>query len=195
MMNARDRRARRTRTNLEEGLLCLMEQKSINSITVRELTEFVDINRSTFYLHYNDIYDMVSQMENALINQFYNEIEKDREGLERTTQEDVYLFMEKAVELLRKNRREILILCGENGDHTFIERLTEVTYKQAHSWLQSILGQNANPMRVELAVSFFCSGCVTLLETWLKSDESISTKAVIDLMFTLVLKGRSGFWE
>ena len=139
-LSALDRRTRRTKANLEEGLLQLMETKSINSITVRELTEKVDINRSTFYLHYTDIYDMIDQMEQELIDGFYDELDRNRE--ERTTEEDVYHFMEKAVAKLLENRRRILILCGENGDHTFINKLAEVTYRQAHLWFQRIPAEN-----------------------------------------------------
>ena len=35
-----------------------MKEKSVNQITVKELVEEVDINRSTFYLHFKDIQDL-----------------------------------------------------------------------------------------------------------------------------------------
>ena len=47
-----DRRVRKTKAQLREGLARLMLQKSIKEITVKELVDEVDINRSTFYLHY-----------------------------------------------------------------------------------------------------------------------------------------------
>ena len=50
-----DRRVRRTKTRLTEGLLHLLMQKDIKDISVRELAEYADINRCTFYLHYKDI--------------------------------------------------------------------------------------------------------------------------------------------
>ncbi len=190
-MTVKDRRTRRTRANLEDGLLALMEQKSINNITVRELTECVDVNRSTFYLHYTDIYDMVSKIEDEMINSFYEALDLDKS--ERSTEEDVYHFMENAIVKLQENRRKLLILCGENGDHTFIERLAELTYRQAHVWFKSILGESSDVNQVELAVSFFCSGCVALLDKWLRSENPINPKTVLKLMFQLVLEGANGF--
>lgn len=190
-MTVKDRRTRRTRAHLEEGLLRLMEQKSINNITVRELTECVDVNRSTFYLHYTDIYDMVGRIEDDMIASFYEELDRDKS--ERTTEEDVYHFMEKAICKLQENRRKLLILCGENGDHTFINRLTDVTYKQANVWFKSILGEKSEPEQVELAVAFFCSGCVSLLDKWLKSERPVNSRIVLKLMFQLVLDGANGF--
>ena len=61
-----DRRVRKTRRQLREGLARLLEEKSIRDIKVKELVEEVDINRSTFYLHYSDIYDMLKQLEEEL---------------------------------------------------------------------------------------------------------------------------------
>ena len=48
---------------LRQGLARLMQKKSIKEITVKELVDEVDINRSTFYLHYTDIYQMLEKIE------------------------------------------------------------------------------------------------------------------------------------
>ena len=44
-----DRRVRKTKAQLRAGLARLMQKKSIKEITVKELVEEVDINRSTFF--------------------------------------------------------------------------------------------------------------------------------------------------
>ena len=49
-----DRRIRKTRNAIKNGLAELLLEKSIGDISVRELTEKVDLNRGTFYLHYKD---------------------------------------------------------------------------------------------------------------------------------------------
>ena len=53
--NTTDRRVRKTRGQLRQGLVRLMREKSIQDITVKELCEECDINRGTFYLHYTDV--------------------------------------------------------------------------------------------------------------------------------------------
>ena len=70
-MTGKDRRVRKTKTQLKAGLAGLLKEKGINEITVTELTEQVDINRSTFYLHYRDIYDMMEKIENELIEKVH----------------------------------------------------------------------------------------------------------------------------
>ena len=51
-MEKMDRRVRKTRALLLQGLVKMMENHDIQDISVKELTELVDINRGTFYLHY-----------------------------------------------------------------------------------------------------------------------------------------------
>lgn len=47
---------------MPQSLSRLMQTKPVQNITVREITEHADINRSTFYLHYQDVYDLVTQI-------------------------------------------------------------------------------------------------------------------------------------
>ena len=54
-----DRRVLRTRKMLLEGLTDLLKEKDIKDISVKELADYADINRCTFYLHYKDVYDML----------------------------------------------------------------------------------------------------------------------------------------
>ena len=49
-MEKMDRRVRKTRALLLQGLVKMMENHDIQDISVKELTELVDINRGTFYL-------------------------------------------------------------------------------------------------------------------------------------------------
>ena len=60
--NVTDRRIRRTRALLRQGLIQLMETKDIKDISVKELSDLVDINRGTFYLHYNNIDDVLDEL-------------------------------------------------------------------------------------------------------------------------------------
>ena len=59
MAPKQDRRKERTEKEILNGLIALMQEKSMKNISVRELAERIDINRSTFYLHYTDIYDLI----------------------------------------------------------------------------------------------------------------------------------------
>ena len=68
-MNTDDRRVRKTKKALQDGLAELMLEKELRNITVRELTDRVDIHRATFYAHYKDVYDLYEQLEDAAIDE------------------------------------------------------------------------------------------------------------------------------
>ena len=46
-----DRRVRRTRKLLQEGLLKLLRHKTIGDVTVKEMAEAADVDRATVYVH------------------------------------------------------------------------------------------------------------------------------------------------
>ena len=53
-----DRRAAYSKKMIRESLYELMKTKPLNKITVKEICETADVNRSTFYAYYMDIYDL-----------------------------------------------------------------------------------------------------------------------------------------
>ena len=67
-MEKMDRRVRKTRALLLQGLVKMLETHDIQDISVKELTELVDINRGTFYLHYDDIYDLIMQIKGSAVD-------------------------------------------------------------------------------------------------------------------------------
>ena len=71
-----DRRIRKTEQALQNAFAELIREKELPMITIRELCEKADINKSTFYLHYRDIYDLASSMKRQFLNDCYRIITK-----------------------------------------------------------------------------------------------------------------------
>ncbi len=64
-----DRRIKRTKTNIYTALTALLFERDIRNITVKELCEKADVNKSTFYLHFMDIYDCKAQWQNEMFDE------------------------------------------------------------------------------------------------------------------------------
>lgn len=60
---ANDYRVRVTKMLIRKEFTELLKTKPVQSITVREICERTGINRSTFYNHYTDVYDLLEQIE------------------------------------------------------------------------------------------------------------------------------------
>jgi AcrR family transcriptional regulator len=59
---AADKKSEQTKRMLTDSLKCLMAEKPLNRITVREICESCGVNRQTFYYHFTDIYDQMRWM-------------------------------------------------------------------------------------------------------------------------------------
>ena len=57
-----DRRVRYTKMVIRESFLDLLQTKDISQISIKEICEKADINRATFYSHYQDPYDLMGFM-------------------------------------------------------------------------------------------------------------------------------------
>ena len=66
---ASDVRVRYTKMFIKQSLTELLKTKPLKKITVKEICEKAEINRATFYKHYLDVYDLLDQIENQLIEE------------------------------------------------------------------------------------------------------------------------------
>jgi AcrR family transcriptional regulator len=64
-----DLRVRRTRVNLREALIDLIEEKGFDAVTVGDIAERAMVNRATFYRHYPDKYALVTGIFEEAITQ------------------------------------------------------------------------------------------------------------------------------
>ena len=64
-----DLRIEKTKTALRNAYLKLRSEKNTDKITVRELCTLARVNKSTFYTHYRDIYDLAETVEVAVIQE------------------------------------------------------------------------------------------------------------------------------
>lgn len=164
-----DRRVRKTKEQLRKGLAELMNTKSIREITVKELVDKVDINRSTFYLHYTDIYQMLKSIENELLEEIMNVI---RSYPEIPLKEDNFPFIADIFQILDENREICCALLGNNGDMAFVHRIETVIAENSLHLLKNRYPDAEEELRY--AYSFCLSGCVGMIKSWLINDHKNS---------------------
>src|SRR5699024_12375031 len=52
----------------KQRLMDLLKEKQMSTITVKEICALADVNRSTFYAHYTNHFDLLAQIENEFID-------------------------------------------------------------------------------------------------------------------------------
>ena len=184
MSEKTDRRVRKTRAQLRAGLATVMQKKSIKEITVKELVEEVDINRSTFYLHYADIYQMLESIENELMD----EIQKTIQG-HFPSHDAGGSSLEFAVELLSilyQNKELCMALMGPNGDMVFVGKIEKLV---AETVLPDLFRQlSTDPHNMNYLYAFCLNGCVGLIKAWLSGGQQDSPEHMARLIHRVITR-------
>lgn len=97
-MNTKNNQRSKETKNCILNIFCeLLKQKNISKITVQEVCQKADINRSTFYAHYRDIYDLLENIENDMERQikdiFYDKNNTSGWGLPEHCFENLFYFI------------------------------------------------------------------------------------------------------
>ena len=186
-----DRRVRKTKAQLREGLAHLMLEKSIKEITVKELVDKIDINRSTFYLHYADIYQMLQQIEEEALDNITHILENC--PVDFSNNESTLEFVTKFFAILDSDKDLCRALLGPHGDMAFVEQIENLL---AGTFLKHLPGTfPKNDSNLKYAYAFILNGCVGLIKTWLSQPVQESPAHMAELTCRLIENATQGYLD
>ncbi|MBP2242926.1 AcrR family transcriptional regulator [Cytobacillus eiseniae] len=166
--------------------MTLLKEKQISAITVKELCELADINRSTFYAHYKDHYDLLTQMEDELIedmNMYLSScnFEKEKEALQMT---------EKLLEYLATKQDEYQTLLNKNSDSSLQGKVHAIAH---HYIIEKWMAVNPIDKNLsEYISSYIISGGIQMMKMWLYNGMDRSPKEMAEMINHIVNKGLWG---
>lgn len=120
------------------------EKKSLNNISVTDLVKKASINRSTFYTHYDNIYDVAKDLESETINLLIDD-DDDINDIEK--------YFDKVVFFLKQNENTYQILLSSNEPHLFLNKLNKLLNKKLKTFLRF-----NNISYSDLTINFFVDG-------------------------------------
>lgn len=167
-----DHRTRVTKMLIRRAFTDLLRSKPIQSITIRELCERAGINRGTFYCHYTDIYVLLHQMEEEMLEDFNKALEPLLSaGGESFHPVDIST---EIFQCLKDNSDICAVTLGPYGDKEFLAKLINLGRDRCFgSYAQYF--KDATPKQIAYFYAFVSSGCMGLLQQWL--DDGMTTPA------------------
>ena len=120
---AEDRRVKRTKKALRDCLFRLLEEKSAEEITVKELTELADINRSTFYFYYKDIGDMLTCIQEEIYAVFEEDVIRKANDFE--TAEDFVQYLTRFLDFCREHEKHCKFVVSNDPKNTLAPRIRD----------------------------------------------------------------------
>ena len=180
-----DRRVKYTMSLLKGALIDIMEEKHISQITVKELCDSADVNRSTFYAHYTDVYDLLRQMENELFDKlsaFLSEQDYD-DRIPVTVKK-----LEQILKYVSQEDKSLRVMLGENSDIA-IQR--DIMQYLGVAELQANIKASDE---IREYISLYCIyGCISIIRKWLQDEMPESPEEIATLMYKLLAEGVNGF--
>ena len=172
---------------LKDSLIHLMKEKPISSITVKEICEVADINRSTFYSHFSDQFDLLNKIEGEIIE----EMNATLNQYNYTKEEEVLKMTEKLLEYVADNSEICQTLFSEHGDTSFPKRVMLVAQQiTAKTWTNT---NNVDKNISEYIGTFVVSGSIHIIKSWLDKGMDKTPKEMAEIIIKLTNKGIASF--
>ena len=162
-----DRRVVKTKKAIHQAYVELMSSKGQDNITVKEISDLADVNRKTFYNHYNDMSELVDEIENEIIDAF----DKALAGIDLS---EVLVDPDDVSRRLCEIGFRLRDLCSHLME---IEYDGELVTKISNAILASIMRSNGNKHFADektehMLIEFGVAGMMQSYQTWFYSDRS-----------------------
>ena len=177
MEKKEDRRIALTKRMLKDALIDMLREKDIYHISIRELCENADVNRTTFYKYYGSQFDLLSDMENDLLAFVAKIIEKNNADTEK--------IITAACEYLEENLEFVRLIINNNIDPLFAEKLFAIDAIKESSRHHFYAGKSDSEK--EYIYNFLTYGVFRMVCIWLNKDERESPQEFAELVGQIVL--------
>lgn len=179
-----DRRVRLTKQLIRDALVELMEDHPITKISVKMICEKADINRSTFYAHYTNQYDVLQKTQESVLDEFLGEVFET--NLTQTSQLTVPILV-KILRYAKENASLFKVLLSDKGNPKFKEALMEVARRKT---LQEIEAERILDSRTNIYIETFAiAGYINIIDKWIEEGCVDEPEMLADLMTKLLFHG------
>lgn len=190
-MNKSESKYFNTATKMDEAFLDLLSQKDFAYITVKEICEKAGVNRSTFYLHYETVSDLLSESIEYINEQFLNynpDSQRIMSWLKDCPLNELYLITPKYLtpylNYVKENRR----LFKNAMENASTLRLEETYNKMFFHVFTPILERFQVPAQDrKYIMAFYIHGIIAIVKEWIKQDCSDSMENIIFLIRQCVM--------
>jgi len=188
----------KTAARMDEAFLELLEQKDFAYITVKEICERAGVNRSTFYLHYETVADLLSESLAYRNRQFLSYFKQDAETfvtkLHTCPMEELYLitpeYLTPYLRYIREHRR-LFQAVDKNPAAMGVEDAYEQMFYRVFT---PILERYRVPERDrKYMMAFYIRGLKAIVTEWLEQDCADSIEYIVSLMERCITKHRGDF--
>ena len=190
-MNKNESKYFNTAILFDEALIYLLEKKDIEYITVKEICNKAGVNRSTFYLHYESINDLVEETMKYINKNFinyFNENSKDVfEKIKNTPLEELKLIERKYLipylTFIKNNKRVFKASFNNPKGMNTSNR-----YNNLKTYILNPILERFNVIEKErnYLITFYINGIMAIIKEWLNNDCKDSISEIEDIIIKCI---------
>lgn len=176
---------------MDEAFLELLEKKDFDYITVKEICTKAGVNRSTFYLHYETVADLLEECTKYIINQFVDYMKHDSaefiEKLSTRPLEELYLitpeYLTPYLNYIKSHRRIFLT----SIEQASTLKMDEAYFAMNRHIFEPILTRFHVPKADQsYMMAFYINGIMAVISEWLKNDCSDSIEHIVSVICRII---------
>ena len=171
---------------MNNALINLLDKKDFEDITVKEICQTASVNRSTFYLHYENTYDLLKETIENLYKDFFSRYDSNlsMDIINNKSNEDLYLitpkYLKPYLSFVHDNKKIFKLMYFKtdvfNGDNMY------------ETWLNKIFKPILSKFNVKneeeqsYIMLFHIQGLIGLIMEWVKNDCKMSIDDLINVI-------------
>lgn len=190
-MNKSESKYFNTALRMDEALLALLEEKDPEYITVKELCHRAGVNRSTFYLHYETISDLMNETMEMVNRRFLSYFPQQKEEIlgnlgSRERKDLILVTREYLLPYLRFIRENKKVYRA-----AFRNPVSMQSYTRYRELKRHILGPILERFEIPAAhhpyyMAYYIEGIAAIVKEWLRQDCTDEVEMIADIIETCV---------
>ena len=182
-----------TAAKMDEALIALLNEKDFEYITVKEICQRAGVNRSTFYLHYENTRDLLEETVRHLISQFrsYFPAEEDHRVTSRfqdcALEELYYISNAYLIPYLTyvKENRKVFAIALEHSRNFDFDAIYQRMFQHIFHPILERFQFPAEEQRYVMA--FYLNGINAIMWEWIKNDCRESMETICGILGKCIL--------
>lgn len=176
MQKKEDLRIIKTKKNLYEGLLSMMKTKSFEDIKVSDICQISLVNRSTFYDHFTDKYELLSSLIKDLENELSKKLDEN-DNLQ--TSKQYYIQMIKLLfDHISENIHIYNSIIKNNNNSIASDMFKDTLLKDVKNHIDSKNNYNGN-IPIEIISIFYVSAVINVCTFYIKDPKKYTKEDIL----------------
>ncbi|MBU9674947.1 TetR/AcrR family transcriptional regulator [Planococcus sp. CP5-4] len=189
-----DLRVVRTKQAIRSALIALIEKKGFEAMSVKDITEKANINRGTFYSHYEDKFDLMDKCQQQLIEEMEIKIIRNIpqliEGMKQSKEGAVpFAVPVPLFEFLHHNKSLMKALLGPKGDAGFQVKMKEFLRTALFERNKDVLVAGNLLVPPRYLSSYIASAHIGVIQEWLNGDTDEPPEEIARIISTMTING------